>query len=317
MWWLLGIALAADLPMGSIVMVHQRDQTCTGAVVEPNVVATTRQCGAQGRPVEVNTRDGRVLKGRVRSSSVRLDLAILDVEALDLTPVVPRAHTLPPTERVFAVGHVDHRSSWAVIEGVVSLLGSGEGLFSGLTGPGQRGAAVLDEQGAFVGLLSDESTGRSQPFLIRYRDIQEQLQAPARHPISFRLETSVGSWIGTSRQSLNVGFSTRLDAVVNDRFLFGISTAPVLHSAGPRHMSLLTASTGYRFRFASGSDSIAIDVRGGLSMRATANLGGGVSDYRLGGELGATLWMNRVGFEAMVGADRYGVSPAIGVRVRF
>jgi serine protease Do len=148
----------------SIVRVRGRGPAGAGGIVwRPDVVLTNHHVVAgAGRALRVVDVDGGAHAARVRESSRRLDLALLEVPGADLSPApIGRSAGLRVGELVFAVGH-PWGQPWVVTAGVVSGLGAVSvpgrtepGLYirsDVRLAPGNSGGPLLDARGAVVGL---------------------------------------------------------------------------------------------------------------------------------------------------------------------
>ena len=148
----------------SIVRVHGRGPAGAGGVVWRRDAVVTNYHVIAGAPqaLRVVGVNGRAHAARVRETSRRLDLALLEVPGADLAPApIGRSAHLRVGELVFAIGH-PWGQPWVVTAGVVSGLGSlpvpgrvepGSYIRSDVNlAPGNSGGPLLDARGEVVGL---------------------------------------------------------------------------------------------------------------------------------------------------------------------
>jgi serine protease Do len=148
----------------SIVRVHGRGPAGAGGVVwRRDAVVTNHHVIAGARQaLRVVDIDGRAHAARLRETSRRLDLALLEVPGADLVPApLGRSARLRVGELVFAIGH-PWGQPWVVTAGVVSGLGAlsvpgraepGSYIRSDVhLAPGNSGGPLLDARGKVVGL---------------------------------------------------------------------------------------------------------------------------------------------------------------------
>ena len=148
----------------SIVRVHGRGPAGAGGVVwRPDEVVTNHHVVAGARQaLRVVCVDGRAHAARIRETSRRLDLALLEVPGANLTPApIGGSARLRVGELVFAIGH-PWGQPWVVTAGIVSGLGAlpvpgraepGSYIRSDVhLAPGNSGGPLLDARGEVVGL---------------------------------------------------------------------------------------------------------------------------------------------------------------------
>ncbi len=160
--------LAAQVRKSSVVITHgdragKTAGTGSGFVVsEDGLIATCAHVIGESRPLTVRFEDGAEHKVTgIHAWDAKLDLAVLRIDAKDLTPV-PLADpgTLSQGAEVVAMG-APHGLEFSVVRGVVSALRDFDGIsliqIAIPIEPGNSGGPLLDRAGRVHGLLTMKS----------------------------------------------------------------------------------------------------------------------------------------------------------------
>ena len=269
------VAVRVATPMGAV--------TGSGVTLGRTQVLTSGSllAGAVAGSVTVSTPDGRVLDGTIAGIDADTDLALLIIETRSgahLTPAqLGATDPLVVGQPVVALGIASGDHRWAgtgVVNAVDRLATNASGLvMAGLvetdTSPGAAvgGGALLDANGAVVGILVRSAPGRAVPIDVA-RDIADQLatNGRARH-----------GWIGVVTEDAGdrPGGGARVTAVVagSPAAAAGIAVGDVIVVVGKDQVSdtpdLLAAETRRR-----PSDPVGVTLwRESKRMRRDVDLG--------------------------------------------
>src|SRR5436190_1239928 len=134
----------------------------TGFVIDKRgLIATNLHVIGEARPITVQTADGKSLSVKaIHASDRALDLAVLQVEAMDLVPLELSDEKTAAGEPVVVMGN-PHGLKHSVVSGVIS----GAREIDGRTmlqlavpvEPGNSGGPVLDMQGRVLGVVTMKS----------------------------------------------------------------------------------------------------------------------------------------------------------------
>lgn len=141
---------------------RNQDQIGSGVVVAKNgYILTNNHVVANARSITVTFSDGRVESGEVVGSDENIDLAVVRVEADDLTPIpMGDSDALEVGNWVIAIGNpygLDH----TVTTGIVSAMGRAKESLTGYEGyiqtdaainPGNSGGPLVNLKGELVGI---------------------------------------------------------------------------------------------------------------------------------------------------------------------
>ena len=309
LWFLL--LLSHALAGSSTVLITTGSSVCAGVAIGPSTVATAYHCVANGGRPRVELSDGSRAPGRVSAARVFDDLALIEVEGLELE-ARPMAEKSPqPGARVIVYGHpFGSRAPAGYLEGTLRFSRS-EGIVSGLgpvalqttapVNPGNSGGPVFDEQGQIVGIVSRRLRGDGLGFATRVERLRALVEEPRGPSIvggSFGAEVAVASWSGPAGTATA---GVHLYMAARDRVVFSADLALPFTA---RWDSLRRGAVSW------------VDVAGHVALRqrlfrgaATAHVdarGGVMSVARLEGDA-----------EALSFARSSAVYPCVGVELAF
>jgi serine protease Do len=161
----------------------------TGFVIDKSgLIATNLHVIGEARPISVQTADGKTLLLKsIHASDRALDLAILQVDATDLTPL-PLADEKPaPGESIVVMGN-PHGLKHSVVSGVVSgvrEIDSRNMLQLAVpVEPGNSGGPVVDLQGRVLGVVTMKSAvTENLGFAVAASDLQSLIDKPNPVPL--------------------------------------------------------------------------------------------------------------------------------------
>lgn len=329
-------APAPSNPADAVVLVHQGNALCAGAIIdELGTVVTSYHCVvAGGRPLVV-TRSGQKGRGRIRQSHVGLDLAVIDVPDLAGAPFLVLADKIPEVgDRVRAIGHpfgarlpggfLLGTLRWSVTEGSVSAVGEVALQMTAAVNPGNSGGPVVNESGELVGVVSRRLTGEALGFATRADQLQGLLASDKGHSAvggTVLLGAFGGTWNGTNG---SLSFGPYFELALKDRIVVraqvGFTPSPRFNAVryGSISWSEAEASLGVRQRLLHGPFTSRIDAYGGVIRLVTmtgnrddlSTLTSAEHGLLLGGSLnvgfvaldGAAVWLggNDWGFRGML-----------------
>jgi len=305
----------ADSSLDAVVMLLQGDAVCAGAFVDQRgTVATAYHCVASGGAVHVLTRDGRAVRGRVRSVDVVADVALVDAPGLAGEPHLQvREGDLTVGETAWVLGHpfgmapvgfLEGTLAWSVSMGVVSALGPLALQTSAPVNPGNSGGPVVDAEGRVIGIVSRRLQGDGLGFAGRSSRIARLLRGDGRRP-------GVGGTLGLQvfGQSFEGDGGTaavggQAEIALRDSVIFTIGggLAPTARWEAERlgavRWSAFEAHGGLRKRLGSGPLTTRVDIWAGAAAIATRSetaIGWQATTYDGAGLLGATATLGTVG----------------------
>lgn len=276
------LAGAAD-PGSAVVLVRQGSSACAGAFVgEDGRVVTAYHCVADGGPLRVQTRDGRVATGRVQARLPGLDLALVEVPGFVGEPwLTAREQPIAAGEAIHAWGHplasiapggfLLGTLRWSVTDGTVAAVGEHALQITAPVNPGNSGGPVVDADGRLVGVVSRRLRGDGLGFATRVEVLEPLLADPIRGSAfggSVRADVFGSMW---SDLGGTVALGIRLEAGVRDRVVLAGSAAFALQPQfsalryGEAIWSGAEGTLGLRQRLGHGYWTTRVDAYGGVA----------------------------------------------------
>ena len=298
MGWLYaaGAAMAAPTVVvdarDAVVVVQQGGGTCAGVFVDDHRIVTAYHCVPSAGQVNVETRAGVRAHGRVTATDPAGDLAVIEVVPLSAPWVPIRSTPVGVGDVVFAIGHpyasapprgyLEGTLRWTVTEGQVGAIGDRAVQFSAPVNPGNSGGALVDADGALVGIVSRRA-GDGLGFATCSESIARLLAAPPRRPglgggaitgfvtAAAAFGPALGEEAFASGSTLGVG----LEVDLRDRLVFGVESQVPLDTrwtiadrGGVAWYVPGTLTAGWRQRFGNSALAPRLDVYGGAALMA-------------------------------------------------
>ena len=172
-----GMADAVENVAASVVRVNgRRRRSGSGVVIAQNTVLTASHVLEREEDLSVETADGRTLSARFAGRDHSSDLAVLNVEGLDIEPVTPAEGDARVGQISLAVGSHSRGEGPRVTLGVVSAVGGPVRTRRGprlerfiqtdaTPYPGFSGGPLIDARGNVLGILVS-GWGRGAAFAI-------------------------------------------------------------------------------------------------------------------------------------------------------
>ncbi|MEC7983969.1 MAG: serine protease [Myxococcota bacterium] len=288
-FWILGCWAMASEPepvekwMESVVLILTGPSYCSGVVIDPKgTVATAYHCISSGLAPMVRFEDGSNHIARIVAADRENDLALLQLPAGTYPALRVRTTRAVRGEEVYALGHPFAPAAenaafqgtllWSISQGIVSNVGRAIIQTDTALNPGNSGGALVDTDGAVLGIVSRKIRGENVSFAVSSKALRELEKDPK--PLSL----FSGLW--HMYPSLDVpltipgtsALSFRWNGIIRERFLLEFQASYAwraleqARTSGEAISFPYGAGVGVRQRIGRGTASVFGDVGAGVWM---------------------------------------------------